>query len=340
MQNNPKIIVFEPNWIGDVILTTPIFKAIKEHKEGCFLGCIVPRRCRNILENNPFIDEIIEFNERTTHNSFSKKISFIKELKSRRYETALILHRSLTRTLICYLAGIERRVGYAYKKRAFLLTDKIPPVNKDSIHKQDYYLGIAEGFGIKINDRDCRIYCSSQDKEWADKLIGNTVSKDTLIAINPVTNWSPKNWPSESFLELINILAAKIRNIRIFITSKEKINIFQSMNTEALMKIVNLTGKTSIAQVAALYEKMDVVISGDSGPLHISGAVNTKYVGIFGPTNPRLTAPRAKTEGRILFKNTFCPTPCYTDKCPKDFICMKTISPHQVADAVMELINS
>jgi len=340
MNSNPKIIVFEPNWIGDVIFTTPIFKAIKEHEEGCFLGCIVPKRCRNILENNPFIDEIIEFNERTTHNSFLKKISFVRKLKSKHYETALILHRSFTRTLVCYLAGIRKRVGYAYEKRAFLLTDKIPPVNKDSIHKQDYYLGVAEEFGIKINDRNCRIYCSRQDKEWADKLIGNAASKDILIAINPTTNWPPKNWPLESFIELINILITKIRHIRIFITSKEKIRLFQSINTEALMKIVNLSGKTSIAQVSALYEKMDVVVSGDSGPLHISGAVNTKYVGIFGPTNPQLTAPKTKAKGKILFKNTFCPTPCYIEKCPKDFICMKTISPHQVADAVMDLVNS
>ena len=116
MNSNPKIIVFEPNWIGDVIFTTPIFKAIKEHEEGCFLGCIVPKRCRNILENNPFIDEIIEFNERTTHNSFLKKISFARKLKSKHYETALILHRSFTRTLVCYLAGI-RKSGVCLRKK-------------------------------------------------------------------------------------------------------------------------------------------------------------------------------------------------------------------------------
>ena len=341
MQNNPKIIVFEPNWIGDIIFTTPIFKAIKEQIEGCFLGCIVPGRCRDILENNPFIDEIIEFDERTTHNSFSDKISFIKDLKSKHYETAFILHRSSTRTLICYLSGIRKRIGYAYKKRMFLLTDKIPPVNKDSIHKQDYYLGIAEASGIKINDRNCRIYCSYQDREWANKLVNSPVSKDTLVAISPITNWPPKNWPMEFFLELINILVNEIEHIRIFITSKEKeIRLLSLINTETLMKIVNLTGKTNITQLAALYEKMDVVISGDSGPLHIAGAVNTKYVGIFGPTNPQITTPRTQTKGKILFKNTFCPVPCYVEKCPKDFICMKSISPRQAADAVIDLVNS
>jgi len=339
MYNHSKILVFGPNWIGDVIFTTPIFKAIKKQINGCFLGCIVPTRCRHILENNPFIDEIIEFNERTTHNTFSKKISFIGELKSRQYEIVLLLHRSFTRTLICYLAGIRQRIGYAYKKRAFLLTDKIPPINKDSVHKQDYYLGIAESFGIKIDDKNCRIYCSSQNREWADKLINNNTSKDALVAISPITNWPPKNWPIESFSELINILIAEVGRIRIFITSKEKIRLSQSINTKALLKIVNLTGKTNIGKLAALYEKMDVVISGDSGPLHIAGAVNTKYVGIFGPTNPKLTAPRTQAQGKILFNNTFCPVPCYIEECPKDFICMKTISPRQVADAVIDLIH-
>ena len=339
MEKKPKIVIFEPNWIGDVIFTTPIFKAIKKEMGKCFLGCIVPKRCRDVLENNPFIDEIIEFNERTTHNSLLKKISFIRKLKAKHYETAFILHRSLTRTLICWLSGIKKRVGYAYKKRALFLTDKIPPVDKDSVHKQDYYLQIVQAYGIKINDKNCRIYCSPQDKEWADKLTGGPARKYTLIAISPVTNWPPKNWPLESFRELISILISRLKHIKIFITSKEETGILQSINTDA-SKIINLAGKTSVAQLAALYEKMDAVISGDSGPLHIAGAVNTKYVGIFGPTDPRLTAPRTQAQGTILFKNTFCPVPCYEKKCPKDFICIKTISPQETADAVMELIKS
>jgi len=341
MNSNPKIIVFDPNWTGDVIFTTPIFKAIKEQIKGCFLGCIVPKRCKDILVNNPFIDEIIEFNERTTHRLLFEKISFIAKLKSKHYETVLLLHRSFTRTLICYLSGIKIRIGYAYKKRAFLLTKKNPPVNKDSIHKQDYYLKIAQALGIEIEDKNCRVYCSDADRSWTDRLMKNTeYANNTLIAISPFTNWAPKNWPQESFLKLINILISEIEHIRIFITSKEKkTKLFSLANIKALMKIVNLTGKTSITQLAALYEKMDVVISGDSGPLHISGAVNTKYVGIFGPTDPQLTAPRTQARGKILFKNTFCPVPCYVEECPKDFICMKAISPREVADAVIDLIS-
>ncbi len=341
MNNNHRILVFGPNWIGDVIFTTPIFKAIKEQDEKCFLGCIIPKSCRDILENNPYIDEIIEFNERVSHRSLLKKISFVVKLRSKHYDIVILLHRSLTRTLICYLSGIKSRAGYAYKKRAFLLTKKIPTVNKDSIHKQDYYLNIARSLNIEIKDKACRVYCSNDNKSWADRIIESTGSRGkTLIAISPVTNWPPKNWPEYHFKELIKILMKEIKHTKIFITSKDKLSGFLSLiKSHNLEKIVDLTGKTNIGRLAALYEKMDVVVSGDSGPLHLAGAVNTKYVGMFGPTSPSLTGPRAKVKGKILFKNNFCPVPCYVKDCPKDFLCMKVISPREAADAVIELIG-
>jgi len=84
---------------------------------------------------------------------------------------------------------------------------------------------------------------------------------------------------------------------------------------------------------------MDLIISGDSGPLHLAAALNKKYIGIYGPTNPHLTGVRSKAKGKIVFKNDFCPTPCYIKKCPKDTLCTKIITPQEVSKTVLELIE-
>jgi lipopolysaccharide heptosyltransferase II len=334
-----KILIFEPNWVGDVIFTTPSFKAIKEKISPCFIGVIVPKRCSELLKYHPFVDEIIEFNEREEDRSLKSKISLIKKLKSKKYDMVILFHRSFTRTLLCFLGGIKERIGYAFKKRAFLLTKKIPPLDKDSLHKQDYYLKILEAIGIKIKDKNCQVYISEKEKKWAEKIIKEVISKKKyLIGLNLITNWKPKNWPLSYFKELINILKEELKEVKFFLTSKNKINC-EEFFKEHKDYIVNLTGKTTLLQLCALYEKMDLIISADSGPLHLAGALNKKYIGIYGPTNPYLTEPRSKAKGKIIFKNDFCTTPCYIKKCPKDFLCIKIITPEEVSKTVLELIN-
>ncbi|HIE36296.1 MAG TPA: lipopolysaccharide heptosyltransferase family protein, partial [Candidatus Omnitrophica bacterium] len=248
-------------------------------------------------------------------------------------------HRSFTRSLLCFLGGIKQRIGYAFKKRAFLLTKKIPPLNKDSLHKQDYYLKILEAIGVEIKDKNCQVHLSQKERKWAKKIIEETaLRKKYLIGLNLVTNWGPKNWPLFYFKELIEILKKELKEIKFFLTSKNKLDCGQFLK-EDKDYIVDLTGKTTLLQLGALYEKMDLVISADSGPLHLAGALNKKYIGIYGPTNPFLTGVRSKAEGKIIFKNNFCPTPCYIKKCLKDFLCMKIITPREVSKVALELIN-
>jgi ADP-heptose:LPS heptosyltransferase len=99
-----------------------------------------------------------------------------------------------------------------------------------------------------------------------------------------------------------------------------------------------LSGKTNLRQLIALYEKMDLVVSGDSGPLHLAGAVGTKYIGIYGATDPKLNEPRSCAQGIILFNNDSCSLPCYIDECDKDYACMKAVTAKEAAKAALTLL--
>lgn len=334
-----KLLIFEPNWLGDVIFTTPIFKAIKAQDKNSYLGVILPKRCRDVLCHNPFIDEIIEFDEKTSQRNLIEKVKFINQLRAKKYDKVILLHRSFSRTLLCVLSGINQRAGYAYPKRAFLLTEKIPVINKDKIHKQDYYLNLIEKAGIKVHDSNCTFYLSAKERNWAAKII-NENAKDTkyLIALNLLTNWDPKNWPIDNFIELVSLLKDKLDSVKFFLTSQKADARFMPLLKKHRHLLVDLTGKTSLLELGGLYEKMHLVVSGDSGPLHLGAAVKTKYIGIYGPTDPFLTGVRNNTKGEIIFENDSCPTPCYIRDCDREYICMSNVSPGRVYQAALGLL--
>ena len=329
-----KILLFEPNWLGDVILTTPALPCLKEKFPNASISCVVTPRCKDILVNNPNIDEIIEFDERRKDKSLGAKIEFINTLKKNKYSAVILFHRSFTRTLLCAMAGIPQRIGYAYKKRSFLLTQGVKPLNKDKIHKQDYYLGILDGFRLAVKDKSCQVYVSDAEKSHAKALIGDR-RVSPLIAINPFTNWQPKKWPLQSFKEFIELITQKYPQAKFFITSAKDDPQLAQLSRK---NTVNLAGKTNLRQLIAIYQQMDLVVSGDSGPLHLAAAIETKYIGIYGATLPQLNKPRSSAQGKILFHNQVCELPCYLKKCDKNYACMKAITPSEVATAALTLI--
>ncbi len=333
-----RILVFAPNWVGDVIFTTPVYEAIKQAYPQSYLACIVPHRCQDILVCNPYVNKLIVFDERNLHRRIRDKIRFVKALRNDGYDTVFLLHRSFTRTLLCYLAGIKKRIGYAYPKRAFLLTHRVAVIDKDAYHKQDYYLKVLEDYGIPITDKSCRVYLSPEAIQRVDNLLKEYPPQgEVRIAISPFTNWKPKDWLLDYFERLIIILRERLHGVKFFVTGRVDKEFFPSLEKEKF--VVNLSGRTTLLELAALYKKMNVVVAGDSGPLHLAAAVGTPYVGIYGPTSPRLTSPRSSVRGKIIFHNDTCSVPCYVKDCNKDFICMRSVTPEEVAEEVSEILK-
>ena len=335
-----KILLVEPNWIGDVIFTTPAVVAVLKRFPNASVDCVLPRRCRDIFKYNPFVSEVIDFNEKDETSTLVAKVKFLSGLRARKYDTAILLHRSFTRTFLCSLAGIRRLAGYDYPKRSFLLTEKVPVVDKDSMHKQDYYLNILTACGIPVENKECRVYISGKERKNAVEIIGTDLSPGlTRVAINPFTNWAPKNWPIEHYAEFIKTLKERFPRIIFYITSAtfdQRINLLLNNNSAYVR---DLSGKTTLLELAGLYEKMDLVVSGDSGPLHLAAAVNTPYLGIYGPTSPSLTGVRSSARGTILFRNSACRLPCYTQSCAVNNSCMRDITPEEAVRAAINILN-
>ncbi|MFC1704649.1 lipopolysaccharide heptosyltransferase II [Candidatus Omnitrophota bacterium] len=329
-----KILVVNVNWLGDVLFSTPVMRALKNAYPKSILACMVVPRCKDILKNNPYVDEIILFDERSTHRSIIKKVQFIVELKKKNFTKAFLLHRSLTRALIVFLTGIPERIGYTTKKRGFLLTKKImPPL--PSLHRAESYLKIVESYGMPVKDRFYEFFISQEDNDFAREIFEkvNLSDSDFVVVINPGGNWEPKRWSKGNFAKLSDALIKNHKAKVIIAGAPKDVSLAEEIEQQMQEKPLILAGKTTLTQLAAIMQRASLVISADSGPMHIACAVGTNVIALYGPTLPSVTGPYGKNQTVILQKDTNCKLPCYDVSC-KEYRCMEAITVEDILQYV------
>ena len=240
-----RILVVNVNWLGDVIFSAPIFKALKEAYPEVRISCLAVPRVKEVLESIPDIDEIIVYDERVHRWNLLAKLGLVWKLRRRHFDAAFLLHRSLTRALLVYFAGIPQRVGYDAKGRGRFLTHRTEPLD-GQVHRSGYYLNIVESYGIPVNDCQCQLKTSPEAQEDVKKILESKGIRedDHIIIINPGGNWNLKRWPPENFSHLISGLLGRF-NVKVIVSGARK--------DVALVKKIN-----SLAQRSSETEGMKV----------------------------------------------------------------------------------
>jgi len=339
-----RILIFDVNWIGDVLFSTAVIRNIRRNFPGSFLACIIPSRCYLILKDNPNLDEIIIFDEKDRHRGIIAKFKFIDSLRRKKFDAVYLLHRSASRALICRLAGIKEIFGYYTKKRGFLLTKKIQPPALEGLHRKDYYLTLIEKAGLRVEDSYAEFFISEKDTDFVDGFLsGQGIGKDKILAvINPGGNWLPKRWPAEYWARLSDMLISGLNAKVVISGGPQDAALTHQIQGAMKEKPVSATGVFNLKQLGALLKKADLFITADTGPLHIANAVGSKkIIAIFGPTSTEITGPYPLKNITILKKNTGCKVPCYVIAC-KDNRCMKAVTPEEVFEQVklLKIIKS
>ena len=333
-----RILIVNVNWRGDVLFSTPFIRALREKYPDSFIASLVVPRCAAILKNSPHLDELIIFEEEGKHRGLTGKSRLIKLLRSRHFDTAFLLHRSFTRTLICLLAGIPERVGYYTRKRAILLTKSItPPV--EQLHKVEYFLNIARACGVETGNRDYEFSASLEDRDYISNLFREKGLDENglLVVLNPGGNWRLKRWPKENFAQLAERLIKKYRARVIFTGAAADFNLARDIAALMQNPSTILCGRTTLGQLAALMARVTLVVSNDSGPMHIAVSQGAGVICLFGPTSPEITGPCGKGDYTVIQKDVGCETPCYRLDC-QDNRCMKAITVDDVLEAVKKFL--
>lgn len=333
-----KILIINVNWLGDVVFSTPALKALRNHFPDAYISCLVISRCEEVLKNNPRINEIIVYDEQGKHKSLLAKIKFIRYLRKKHFDSVYILHPSLRRAMIGFLAGIPNRIGYSTKKRGFLLTKAISP-KSDAVHKIDYFLYLLNQVGVPTVDRKCEFFVSEQDKKDAVLILGQAGINpaDRFVVFNPGGNWLLKRWPIKHFATLADLLIQK-KNIKVVIAGSKSDNVLtQQILQQIKSNLYVITGLTTLHQLAAVMVKSQCVVTADSGPMHIAVAAGAKTVAIFGPTSSNLTGPIGMINPVILQQSLDCEVPCYKSDCGHN-LCMEKVTPQMVFDELIKIL--
>jgi len=330
-ERKPKsILIVEVNWVGDVLFSTPAIRALRKKFQKSHIACMIVPSCKDVIEGNPNIDELIIYDEKGEHKGLLGKVRFITDLRKKNFDLAILFHRSFTRRLLTYMGGARERVGYSIKKGKFLLTAPVK-LPARPIHKVDHFLRIVEALGCEMTEKTCELFIGSEDVRYVDEELSKLgiTGDDTIVVLNPGGNWPPKRWPPENFARLADALI-KDYGVKVIISGADKdlreaFYIKEKMSEQPVI----FCGKTSLKQLAALMKKADFVISGDTGPMHIAVAMKSNVIALFGPTSPSLTGPSGKGNYKVLQKKNVCETPCYQSSC-SDFKCMQSISVSEI----------
>jgi lipopolysaccharide heptosyltransferase II len=345
-----KIVVVELAHIGDVLAITPALNVLRKRFPESSITVVVAPWAQDILTGNPDVDEILVYKtpwfERATKASFSfsEAINLIKLLRLRAFDMGIDLRGDIRNILFMKLGGIRKRIGYAFSGGDFLLTDVIPfdvskRQDKHQIeHNINFISHIKEGKPYQASAPALKLSFSKEDRLYVDKVLNdnNITTGDFLIAVHAGAGTATKRWPVERFSLLIEEILRKYKVKIILVGGREERNLLKLPDLGR--DLVNLTGETSIKQLAALLSRCNLFIGGDSGVMHIAASQGTPIIAIWGGQNkPSHWKPLTDT-AIIIHKEVNC-SPCGLTKC-KSLKCLNSISVDDVLKVVERLMQS
>lgn len=338
-----KILVFNPSFLGDSVLTVPLIKAVRHYfPESDVDFCVRPENAP-LFQGLELINEVIAFDKRKTAGGIGGIFRFARELKKRDYDIIISCHKSLRSTLSMLLSSTVRRIGFKQAAMSFLYTETVD--RNMSLHEVERNLMLLEPLVADFSLEEAKKAAGRAEVFVDERITANAVtyiksacSGRRLAGINAGSVWATKKWPAPKFAEL----CGKLYDAGFFCVLFGAPSDFESCSeVQALAKlpVMNLCGRLPLGQLPAYIKAMDVLVTNDSGPLHIASAVGTPAVAIFGPTVKALGFFPYDDKSIVVEKELYC-RPCGLhggNTCPEGhFRCMLEISADEVFDAVMK----
>ena len=333
------ILIVKLSAIGDVIHTMPSLAALRQRYPDAHITWVVEEAAADLVKNHPYLDAVLILRRKKWSKDFrngqfrlpvEEIRSFMKNLRHRHYDLVIDFHGLFKSSIIVFFSRGKRKLGYnsLQELSGLFLNEKISEdMNKHAVER---YLDFPRYLGAKINSARF-ILPLNKEAETRSQILLDRYNLDDkkFIAINPVAYWETKLWSNEKFAHLADLINDKLQ-IKVVFTGSEKEpidKITSLMTTES----INLGGATTLLDLAYLYKKAQMVITTDSGPMHLAAAVETPVIALFGPTDPARTGPYGA--GHTIIRTELSCSPCFLKKCSTKK-CMKNISSQQVFAAV------
>lgn len=334
----PNILLVQTAFLGDLILTTPLIKAVKKKFPDSKLTVLVIPQTAELLKNNPYVDEVITYDKRGKEKSLNSFFQLVNRIKQSKFDLALVPHRSYRSSFLVFLAKIPERIGFDKNQASFFLTKKV--TYQKNWHEIDRNLSLIEPDGLKVEEKYPELFPDKNNFARVENFLKENEVKANypLVAIAAGSTWATKRWLPEGFAKVADWLMQKEKAKVIFIGSTEDEKLTDQICGFMQPKPVVSCGKLSLLESAALLSKCKLLLANDTAPVHMAVAMKKPVIEIYGSTIPGFGFyPYGK--GHVIIEKDLACRPCGIhghQKCPLGhFKCMKEISAEEVYQAVV-----
>ena len=346
-----KVLVIKPSSLGDIFHTLPAVRVIKKHLPDCHISWLISDQFTQLASSFADVDEFIIFKRRdwARVNNWFDLLKFLSTLR-KRYFDYVFDFQGLFRSGICsFLVKSGRKIGFADAREfaTFFYKQKIT-VPIEFVHAVEKNISLVnQAFGLTHDPHDYsppRFKSNENARIEASQLLSplNLTSHTKLIAIAPAARWDSKTWPSTFFAEIINLINQSIEESVHFwlLGAEDERDIGESiLQSTFAQNVTSLMGKTRLPVMLELLRMSNVLLSNDSGPMHIAAALQLPVVSLFGPTDPAKTGPFGNRHH--VFRTQVTCSPCFKRKCPlpRQLCLDDVITPQEVSRCILETIQ-
>jgi lipopolysaccharide heptosyltransferase II len=327
-----RILVIKLRAIGDVVLSTVVLKNLRQAFPKATLDFLTEIPSREAVFGNPSVDTVFAFNIKEETG-----LSLIMKIRRQRYDLVIDLFGNPRSAIVACCSGAKYRVGYRFGWRKYCYNIVIEPRGGE-VHNTEFNLDALKAINVPVTEKSPFFPVSEEARMFADEFFRKeSLDGKFVAAINPGGGWYTKRWRAKSYGELGKRLRTEF-NASVIITwgpGEEKLaeEIRSLMNGEAI-----LIPKTKLKELGAILERCSLMITNDSGPMHIAGVLGTPIVAIYGPTHPELQGPVTDKAAIVQKKELSC-LGCNLTDCPIGNPCMEELAVETVLDEARKLIT-
>ena len=343
------ILIRGVNWVGDAVMSIPAMREIRRLFPEAHIALLVNPWVSAIYAEADFVDEILHYDKNGVHKGWTGFGRLVSDLRRREFDLAILLQNAFEAALIACCARIPLRVGYARDGRRLLLTHpcKIDPGLRQ-VHQVYYYLGILSSLGLlkpRIWERsDCNFSIGigirecDRDAALAMLRMNGIHENDPVIAVNPGAFYGEaKRWFPERYAAVADALADRYGARIIILGASSDLETARMVAAQMSSQPAILAGQTTLGQLMGVLKLVDLLITNDSGTMHLAAALDVPQLAIFGSTSEVATGPL--NQNAAVIKHQVECNPCFLRECPTDFRCMKGVTVVEVVDAARKILD-
>lgn len=336
----PKILVIKISSLGDILHALPILKPLKKMPDTS-ISWLVGRAYKDLLEGNPYLDKLFIF-ERERWRGMKNCVlrqgeiwHLVQEIRKENFDICIDLQGLFRSAFFTFFSGAKEKIGFAHARELapFFYNHRVV-VPSHLPHAADKNVALVKKIVGNDFSIEFPIALSDQDKQKAKMWL----PKAPRVVLVPGTRWPSKCWPASYFAGLVDaVIQSKKATVALVGAPGDRFLGDKILGlSKAASQVVNLIGQTSLKELAAVMKEADLVVSNDSGPMHIAAAMGATVIALFGPTDTQKTAPYG--EKHIVLQSGVDCSPCRNRICTKSPSCMEKLLPEDVFARIEKIL--